>query len=38
MTMQNDVTAVYTDVLLTEISRMDPPDSRAQSKETGGMT
>jgi hypothetical protein len=35
MTMQHDVKAVYTDVLLTEIGRMDPPDSRAQSTETG---
>jgi hypothetical protein len=42
MTMQHDVKVVYTessaamvDVLLTEISHMDPPNSRTQSTKTG---
>ena len=38
MTMQHDVKAVYTDVPLTEISRMNPPDSQTQSTKTGEMT
>ena len=35
MTMKHNVKAVYTDVPLTEISRMDPPDLQTQSTETG---